>query len=169
MKRIIEAVCRSFNAVKRATAVLALAAAAATTLPAQTVTTLFSFNGVDGTGGGTLVQDTDGNFCGTGGDGAYHYGVVYRITPTGTLTTLYNFCSLSGCPDGGNPTNGLVLASNGDFYGTTADDGVYGQGGYNYGTVFKITPSGALTTIYSSCAQSGCPTGNQPNGGLIQA
>jgi uncharacterized repeat protein (TIGR03803 family) len=90
----------------------------------------------------------------------------------GTLTTLYSFCSQSGCADGEGPEAALVQAANGDFYGTT------NQGGANQancapstcGTVFKITPSGTLTTLYSFCAQSLCADGAYPNfAQLVQA
>src|ERR1022692_4537686 len=64
--------------------------------------------------------------------------------PAQTLTTLYSFCSQSRCPDGANPTAGLVQATNGDLYGTT-----FGFP-YGYGTVFKITPGGTLTTVWFS-------------------
>ena len=72
-------------------------------------------------------------------------GTVFKITPTGRLTTLYNF---TDGPDGGFP-NGLVLGSDGNFYGTTQGGGT----GTNsvcgpFGTIFQITPAGTLTTLY---------------------
>jgi uncharacterized repeat protein (TIGR03803 family) len=100
--------------------------------------------------------------------GASGYGTVFRITPSGTLTTLYSFCSpgYPACTDGYEPTAGLVQAANGDFYGTTV---LGGPNDYGDGTVFKITPSGMLTTLYSFCSQSGCTDGQNPFGGLVQA
>ena len=117
-----------------------------------------------------LVQATNGDFYGTaGGGGAYGGGTVFKITPGGALTTLYSFCSQSGCTDGNYPEAGLVQATNGDFYGTTAGGGAnacqYNDG---CGTIFKMTPGGTLTTLYSFCAQTGCPDGEYPNG-LVQA
>jgi uncharacterized repeat protein (TIGR03803 family) len=86
-------------------------------------------------------------------------GTVFRITPSGRLTTLYNFCSQSGCTDGEYP-NALMQASNGLLYGTT------GQGGANgAGTVFKITAAGALTTLVSFDGADG----SGPDAGLVQA
>jgi uncharacterized repeat protein (TIGR03803 family) len=115
-----------------------------------------------------LVQATNGDFYGTtfvSGVHNYGYGTVFKITPGGTLTTLYSFCAQSGCTDGSNPEAGLVQATNGDFYGTTS-----GGGAHNGGTIFKITPSGTLTTLYSFCAQSGCTDGRNPMiAGLVQA
>jgi uncharacterized repeat protein (TIGR03803 family) len=132
---------------------------------------LFSFNYTDGAySEAELVQATNGNLYGTtGGGGANgNYGTVFKITPSGTLTTLYSFCSQSGCTDGSNPYAGVVQATNGDFYGTT------GYGGANCaptgcGTIFKMTPSGTLTTLYSFCSQSGCTDGEYPFGALVQA
>jgi len=57
---------------------------------------------------------------------------------------------------------GLVLASNGDLYGTTTD------GGADYGTVFEVTPSGTFTTVYNVCPQGGCQDAGAPYGGLVQ-
>jgi uncharacterized repeat protein (TIGR03803 family) len=94
-------------------------------------------------------------------------GTVFKITPSGTLTTLYSFCSQSGCTDGYGPV--LLQATDGNFYGTTVYGGANttGCGGGGCGTVFKITPSGTLTTLYSFCSQSGCTDGSGPNS-LVQ-
>jgi len=152
---------------KKAYAVLVLCAATAIALPAQTFTTLFSFDGTDGASPyAGLVQATNGDVYGTTTPpgGANGEGTVFKITPSGTLTTLYSFCSQSGCTDGEDPVAGLVQATNGDFYGTTYYLGANGNGG----TVFKITASGTLTTLYSFCSQSGCTDGANPNAGLVQ-
>src|ERR1022692_1187444 len=143
-----------------------------------TVTTLSSLSG-DSFGG--LVQAANGDFYGTtayGGNDACPSGcgTIFKITPGGTLTTLYSFCSQSesGCPDGAEPYGGLVQATNGDFYGTTSSGGANDNcEGLNHplpgcGTIFKITPSGTLTTLYSFCSQSGCTDGQDPYGGLSQ-
>jgi uncharacterized repeat protein (TIGR03803 family) len=137
--------------------------------PTGTLTTLYSFDGTDGEGPNGLVQATNGDFYGTTAYGGVNCapagcGTVFRITPTGTLTTLYTFCSQNACTDGENPFAGLVQATNGDFYGTTADGGATG-----YGTVFKITPGGKLTSLYSFCSQSGCLDGYYPETALVQA
>jgi uncharacterized repeat protein (TIGR03803 family) len=78
--------------------------------------------------------------------------------------TLYSFCSQSNCADGASPTAGLVQATNGELYGTTQERGANGKGG----TIFKITPGGTLTTLYSFCFQSGCVDGGGPYAGLVQ-
>ena len=140
--------------------------------PTGTLTTLHSFfcplsNCPDGYGPSSLIQATDGNFYGTTYAGGPHLGgTVFKITPTGTKTTIYNFCSQktgTDCLDGAAPVGGLVQVSSGAFYGTT------GGGGTNsYGTVFKITSSGTLSTLYSFCSQTNCPDGVDPSS-LIQA
>jgi uncharacterized repeat protein (TIGR03803 family) len=111
-----------------------------------------------------LVAATDGNFYGVtdAGGGPGDNGTVYKITPTGKLTTLYTFCAQPNCLDGSAPQS-LLLGVDDNFYGTTSDGGAN-----NFGTVFKITRTGTLTTLYSFCAQAGCRDGENPLG-LIQA
>lgn len=126
-----------------------------------------SFNGTDGANPylESLVQGLDGNLYGTTLYGAHGtgYGTVFKISPTGALTSLYTFCSKPGCIDGYQPFAGLVLATNGNFYGTTSTGGAHGSG-----TVFKITRAGTLSTLYSFCSQTGCADGVQPLAGLVQ-
>jgi len=136
--------------------------------------TLYSFcakaNCTDGENPwGGVVQASNGNFYGTTFNGGNTgYGTVFKITPAGALTTLYSFCSQTNCSDGAYPTAGLVQASNGNFYGTTCGT-ICGNLGNEHGTVFKITPGGMLTTLYSFCAQTSCTDGAYPKGGLVQA
>jgi uncharacterized repeat protein (TIGR03803 family) len=128
-------------------------------------TTLASFNGANGgnPGFGSLVRGVDGNFYGTTADGGAHNGgTVFKITPAGELTTLYSFCAQTNCTDGGSPAAQLVLGNDGNFYGTTSGGGEF----LYYGTVFKITPAGALTTLHSFQAY---PTdGDAPVAPLVQ-
>jgi uncharacterized repeat protein (TIGR03803 family) len=148
--------------------------------PGGTLTTLHSFDGTDGANPyAGLVQATDGNFYGTTYTGGANgnaictvygpgCGTVFKITPGGTLTTLYNFCAQRDCTDGAIPFARLVQATNGNFYGTTYFGGAgTACGTYNCGTVFKITPGGTLTTLHTF---DGYPTeGSQPYAGLVQA
>jgi uncharacterized repeat protein (TIGR03803 family) len=135
-----------------------------------TLETLYSFGGADGESPiAGLVQGTDGNFYGTTQfGGAYGYGTVFNITPGGKLKTLYSFCSKSGCVDGAEPTGALVQGTDGNFYGTTFYGGTNCVQNLGCGTVFKVTPAGALTTMYSFCSQSSCDDGIGPYAGLIQ-
>ena len=138
--------------------------------PTGALTTLYSFcsqkNCADGNNpAGELVQGADGNFYGTTAAGGAHVkGTVFRVTPGGTLTTLYSFCSLSKCADGTGPRAGLVQGTDGNFYGTTYADG----GANSAGTVFQITPGGTLNTLYTLCSWSNCVDGSGPWGGLVQ-
>jgi len=133
----------------------------------------------DGTNGGNamspLVQGTDGKLYGVAGAGANGGGNVFKMTPTGSLTVLYSFCALTNCADGSGPA-GLVLGTDGNFYGTTTFGGAnnnshscVGSGTGGCGTAFKITPSGALTTIYNFCAQANCADGGLPNALVLGA
>ena len=117
---------------------------------AQTFTTLANLGGVAGEFPEymSLVQGTDGNFYGTtsgGGStasGGFGAGTVFKMTPAGTLTTLYTFDFSDEANNGATPWAGLIHASDGNFYGTT-------KGNNYYGSVFKITPGGALTTLHT--------------------
>ncbi len=137
------------------------------------LTTLYSFcsqsNCADGRMplNGELVQAWDGNFYGTTyAGGASDHGTIFKITASGALTTLYSFCSQSNCADGTFPLDGLVQASDGNFYGTTPYGGTSQNcGSYGCGTVFKITPSGMLTTLHSFDGGDGAT----PYARLIQA
>jgi len=136
----------------------------------NSVTTLYAFNGNNGNSPyAGLIQGADGNFYGTtemGGMTAQgellNMGTVFKITPTGTLTILHNFTG----PDGAFPYGVLVQGADGNFYGTTEQGGKIGPNLSDYGTVFKITPAGVLTTIYSF--GTGAYDGINPYAGLIQ-
>jgi uncharacterized repeat protein (TIGR03803 family) len=173
-----------------------LGATAAAALPAQIFTSLYSFSGPssphaplilggDGSLYGTTVdgdgiefdngivfqiyQATDGNLYGTTFNGALDNGLagtIFKITPAGTLTTFYSFCSQPGCKDGDKPAGRLVQGSDGNLYGTTQQGGAVSG---NAGTIFSITLSGALSTLYTFCQEIFCPDGAYPTAGLIQA
>jgi uncharacterized repeat protein (TIGR03803 family) len=111
-----------------------------------------------------LIQATDGNFYGTAYQGGTNGdGTVFKITPSGTYTTIYGLCAQSNCTDGSNPGAALIQATDGNFYGTTTLGGANGGG-----TIFQITSSGALTTLYSFCSQSNCTDGEYAEAALIQ-
>jgi len=117
---------------------------------AGVLTPLYGFHGLNGTDGGApmapLVQGSDGNFYGTTTQFTGNNGTVFKITPSGTLTTLYTF---TGKADGANPMAGLTQGKDSNFYGTTL-----AAGANNQGTIFKITPLGALTTLHSFSGQT---------------
>jgi len=118
--------------------------------PAGPLTVLYNFT-FDGSSGsepvGTLALGPDGDFYGAtySSPSSNNYaGTLFKITPDGTLTTIYTFCLKFGCPDGSQPYSSPVLAMDGNFYGTT-----YAGGAHGVGTMYRITPEGVLTTLYS--------------------
>src|SRR5690242_7029506 len=154
----------------KALVIVGLLCLATSVVSAQTLTTLVDFNGSDGKGPFGMIHASNGNFYGTtfySGTGQYcsyttGCGTIFEMTAAGKVTTLYSFCSQRGCTDGAGP-NALFQASNGNFYGTTEQRGAHYQG-----TIFEMTPAGKVTTLYSFCAQSGCPDGSGPVGALVQ-
>jgi uncharacterized repeat protein (TIGR03803 family) len=136
---------------------------------------LYSFGGTstDAMGpSGVLIQGSDGNFYGTTYRGGLAQcdpgaatsdpfligcGTVFKISPTGEETVLHLFAA---APADGTDPNLLIQGSDGNFYGTTD-----GGGGNNAGTVFKLTPQGVETVLYSF---AGPPDGAAPIGQLIQ-
>jgi uncharacterized repeat protein (TIGR03803 family) len=137
------------------------------------LTTLCSFSetGDDGANPkANLVQASDGNFYGTTYyGGTVERGAVFKISTNGVLRRLYSF---TGTNDGANPQAALVQGSDGNFYGTTEYGGPTNYpynasaAAYGYGTVFKIGPNGALTTLHSF---TGTNDGALPKAGLVQA
>jgi uncharacterized repeat protein (TIGR03803 family) len=112
---------------------------------------------------GNLVEDSAGNFYGTTAEGgAYGWGTVFEITPSGAENILYNFCSQPDCADGSFPTSGLIIDQFGNLYGTTASGGSYCSGGC--GTVYELSPSGDETVLH---AFAGLPSdGAEPEAAL---
>jgi uncharacterized repeat protein (TIGR03803 family) len=151
-----------FSAWKMAGAIFVLCAATEIVASAQTFTTLVTFDGNNGLEPEmSLVQGIDGNFYGTtvGGGG---YGSVFKLAPRGSLTTLQRF----NLGDGASPS-GLALGTDGNFYGTTYDGG--GGPYFGGGTVFRISPSGKLTTLYEFClGYPSCSDGLYPAAALVQ-
>lgn len=111
------------------------------------------------------MQGINGSFYGTTVTGGVNgRGTVFAISSTGAIQALYSFCTLTNCADGSNPYGNLILATDGNLYGTAP------AGGINQaGTVFKFTMKGALTTIYDFCSRPNCADGRAPSGGLVEA
>jgi uncharacterized repeat protein (TIGR03803 family) len=120
--------------------------------PAGAETVLYAFAGTNSDGANpftAMVQGSDGNLYGTtssGGDGACAGGCgsVFRITTAGVESTLYLFApsaSTGAQPPG---PSALIQGTDGNFYGTTSAGGQFGSG-----TLFRLTPAGAETVLYS--------------------
>jgi uncharacterized repeat protein (TIGR03803 family) len=141
--------------------------AAGSLIAAATLTTLHIFNETDGNAPkGALVLGTNGNFYGItqyGGTSTNFCiggcGTVFEISPGGAFTSRHSFTNY----DGSDPRGGLAQGSDGNLYGTTAAGGFFGPGGL--GTVFRMTPSGVITTIHSFDIGGG---GIGPEGDLIE-
>ena len=91
-----------------------------------------------------MVQATDGNFYGTTSNGGssdcdYGCGIVFQVTPSGTLTSVHNFVGT----DGAYPLNGLLQATSGILYGVTTSGGASNNCSFWFyypgcGTVFSL-------------------------------
>jgi uncharacterized repeat protein (TIGR03803 family) len=129
--------------------------------PDGTLTTLYSFTGLaDGSDPNPLVKAGDGNLYGTTlAGGASNGGTIFRISTNGILSILYSF---TGQGDGGQPAGGgLLQARDGNLYGTTISGGTS-----NFGTLFRLTTDGTLTTLHRF---NGTSDGANPWAALVQA
>ena len=139
--------------------------------PGGVLKTLYNFGASDPSTGdyvdgadplGTLVQDSAGVLHGTTrSGGANDNGTVFGITTQGTLSSLYSFSAYdvdsdNTNKDGSNPSAGLILDGAGNLYGTTAYGGTGGAG-----TVFQVSPAGAVTTLHDFSTGDGadCTSG----------
>jgi len=97
--------------------------------------TLVNFKLSPGTVTGNLVEGPDGNFYGTTTHGGpFGSGSIFRVTPSGILTTLIS--------DQANPAAGLVVGNDGLLYGMTGAGGLFG-----WGTFFRMTTTAVLTNF----------------------
>jgi uncharacterized repeat protein (TIGR03803 family) len=156
------------SVIKLSIALLVLASTAIAGFGQETYKIVYTFPG--STPYADVIQGLDGNLYGTTtSGGANGEGTVYKLTPSGTLTTIYSFCSLANCADGAEPETPLVLGTDGNFYGTTVSGGTgTTYCGLGCGTVFMLTPNGLLTTLHDFCSEAPCDDGSQPAAGLVQ-
>ena len=113
--------------------------------------TLVNFQLSPGTVTGTLVEGPDGNFYGTTTHGGPSgSGSIFRVTPSGILTTLIS--------DQGNPAAGLVLGNDDLLYGMSGAGGPFG-----WGTFFRMTTGAVLTNF----AVLDGTNGGNPQFGLV--
>jgi uncharacterized repeat protein (TIGR03803 family) len=137
--------------------------------------TIYTFcsqpNCTDGAEGGYMIQAADGNLYGIANIVYGTPGSIFKLTTSGEFTTLYTFCSLPNCADGRIPSR-LIQGTDGNFYGATSEGGSGApcyQSTYACGTLFELTSSGILTTLYNFCPDGGltCTDGMNP-GALVQ-
>jgi uncharacterized repeat protein (TIGR03803 family) len=148
---------------KKSLLTLALAFAAfsfslAVRAQAQTVNFIAEFNGTNGNSPNGLVQGTDGNLYGsTFAGGAFNWGEIFRVTPSGQISTVYSFnCDDTSCV---RDPYLLVPGSDGNFYGIS----VYG-GSFDGGVFYRVTPGGKFTVVHNFCYGTDCMGGQNPNG-----
>lgn len=129
----------------------------------ETVLYSFGATGGDGQHPGTLIGNPNGGFYGiTAAGGANGEGAVFALSAAGTESIVYSFSASAAV--GTKPTS-LALASNGDLYGTTELGGAN-----NAGTVFRLTPSGVTTVLYSfGFSGTSLANGNTPDGVTVDA
>jgi uncharacterized repeat protein (TIGR03803 family) len=151
--------------------------------PGGTETVLYRFCSrsgcADGDGpNGGLVMDRRGNLYGTTATGGTSCtqsgcGTVFKLRPDGKEKVLYSFCSQDSCADGLYPNGGLVMDRDGNLYGTASEGGANSYNcaylfGYNAcGVVFKVSPTGVETVLYSFCASANCADGAWPAAGVV--
>ena len=135
-----------------------------------TVTVLHSFcdesNCADGSNPTVgLLLGTDGNLYGTTlYGGAHGEGVIYQITPDGAYQVLYNFCSQSGCADGGNSYGSLMQGTDGNFYGATSTGGGSGNGGTVFQLSMGLAPFVSTMPPYGKVSSRVAILGDNPTG-----
>ncbi len=128
--------------------------------PAGEITVLASFGGATGYNPKSeLIKDGAGDFWGFASAGGTNYnGTIFKATPEGTINAVYSFSYSYAGTNGASP-RGLMLAKDGNFYGTTESGGTNSAG-----TIFRMTPSGDMTFL----ASLGGEFGNWPHAGLVE-
>jgi lipopolysaccharide transport protein LptA len=114
--------------------------------PSGTLTTLAHLTTATGSAPrAPLIQALDGQFYGTTSANGTGNGTIFRMTSSGVITVLVNFSGTSGSFMGSSCQAGLIRASDGNLYGLTSTGG----NGGGFGTVFRLTTSGAFTSLRS--------------------
>jgi len=133
---------------------------ASTSWGTVTLTTLVRFDGNNGAHPVGLLQGRDGHFYGTTfGEGNSNYGNIFRLTSDGAFTNLVSLTTNTG----EHPYSSLIQGLDGNFYGTTQTGGNL-PGAESNGTLFQLTPNGALNVLFSF----GVSDGFNPGVSLIQ-
>src|SRR5579872_6952310 len=133
--------------------------------PSRTFKVLYTFQGSSDGGEpyAGLVRDAAANLYGTAiSSGAFGWGVVFKVDPSGTETVLHSFGD--GSTDGRTPYGGLVRDKAGNLYGTTYEGGIVGCVD-GCGTVYKVDTTGTETVLHSFAG--GTTDGCFPYAGLL--
>lgn len=128
--------------------------------PTRLVTTLFSFNGTNGSSPDSLILGADGNFYGAAAQGgSAGLGTIFKINSSNAVTTVFTFTNASTA---GSGPKSLIQGSDGNFYGLTASGGSLGGG-----TAFMLTPNGTMSVL-ASFSSANAPQGlvQGPDGNL---
>jgi uncharacterized repeat protein (TIGR03803 family) len=97
-----------------------------------------------------LTLGADGRLYGTTFEGGTNegYGSAFAITTNGVFTSLFSFDGANGA----YPRSVLTQAKDGNFYGTTLGDSSRPR---NFGTFFRLTPEGVMTTLIAFSGGNG--------------
>jgi uncharacterized repeat protein (TIGR03803 family) len=152
--------------------------------PSVNLTAFYSFTNYFSNN--VIAQGADGNFYGVSPCDAFETnigcigdGFIYQVTPSGLFTNFYSFGAETndyGTPLDGSCPNALILATDQNLYGTTQNGGLLtfvNKGGsniYSFGTVFKISTNGILTTLHTFSATNNVSPepGESPSGVFVQ-
>jgi len=138
------------------------------------LSTAAAFDGTNGAQVTCLIAASDGNFYGTTANGGMGYngnpnsgyGTVFRLAPDGALSTIVTFAGTNGSYPSFLSGASLIQAPDGNLYGATTDAGAFtnATNPLECGTIFKVTPTGTLSTLVNFDGTNGSAPG-----GLIRA
>jgi uncharacterized repeat protein (TIGR03803 family) len=145
----LEGIVKQSRFARLVPSLLVLTVATVVAAHSQTYSVLYNFGAQTGgpwagqNNSGMIAQGRNGSLYSAGeGGGTNNYGAAYAITTGGSLTVLHSFNG----SDGYYPAAGLILGTDGYFYGTTLFGGACGNG-----TIYRVTPGAFATLRQFSC------------------
>ena len=112
---------------------------------------------------GPLSPGPGGLFFGTSEAGGDGFGTVFSLAENGLVNVLVNFTGRTGQRPGAAPVGGLLLALDGNFYGVTKHGG-----SHDLGTIFRVSPNGAFTSLVQFTGSVGGKRGARPAARLVE-